>query len=336
MRDVAEPEPEPVQTEPAPEPEPGEARTTAAGRTVSDDTPAPRPPRSQVGVTLPDPVTIDARDARRTRSLRGYIGHLGWLWAHRTLIRKMAQVQLRLTVAQSRLYYLWWLLDPLLETLCYALLFLVIGRGQSDGSAPLIAFLLTAMIPWKLTSACLDHATGVWGANRGLLDQIRFPSLVLLMARALSELWLYAVALGVLVISNTIAGVRPTWTLLLLPGWVAIHALMALALMPLMAIGTAYSQDLRKLIPYGTRLLFFASPILYPVSALPDALEPYAYANPLTMLTEGYRNILLEGTAPDPGATTIFVGALLLLLLLSSYLFIRLERSMIRSVGRIY
>ena len=64
--------------------------------------------------------------ASGTVGLRGYAEHLRWLAGHATLVRMLARVQLRLTVRRSRLYYLWWLLDPVLDTALYAVLFLVI------------------------------------------------------------------------------------------------------------------------------------------------------------------------------------------------------------------
>ena len=288
---------------------------------------------------LPPPRTIGPDDARHARTWAGYLEHLRWIAGHGPMVRELAASQLQLTVSRSRLYYLWWLLDPVLDTACYALLFLVVARGGAvaEGSPPLIAFLLAGLIPWRLCASSWQIAAGLWQNNKGLLDQIRFPVLALMIARFATEAWLYGIALVVLVAACVLSGVAPAWTWLLLPVWVVLHALLVIAVMPLFAAMTAYSVDLLKLLPYALRLAFFGAPVLY---SIPDGWPGWAkqilWLNPLTPLVTGYRDLLLYARLPSTTTLIVFPLVVAVLLLLSTRLFVALERNMIRNVARLY
>ncbi|MEM9752483.1 MAG: ABC transporter permease [Planctomycetota bacterium] len=309
-----------------------------------------------------DPTTRVVRAAanRSALGLSGYVAHVRWLIEHLPLVLSLARTQLKLTVSRSRLYYLWWMLDPVLDTACYAVLFALLRAGTAAGldTVPTVAFLLAGIVPWRMNAACWSASGQMWQAHRAILEQVRFPHLVLPIARFLSECWLYAVALGVLLAACVLFGVTPSWTWLLLPLWVCVHGLMVLAFMPLFAIGSAFSLDLLKLQPYLLRLIFFFSPVLYGmIPMVPPWLRPWFLLNPMTMLMETYRGILFHGyervpavldeagntitpavvwTLPSVGAVGLYIGALMFILFFTSYAFIRLQPTMSRNVSRMY
>lgn len=286
---------------------------------------------------------VEATPDRRRLTLRGYLDYLGWLAAHWALIVSLTRTQLKLTVSQSRVYYLWWMFDPILDTACYALLFALIKAsaapevGEISGveALPTIVFLLAGIVPWRLNQACWSSAGTTWQSNKPILEQIRFPHLALLISRFLGEAWLYVVAVAILLVACVVFGVMPAWTWLLIPFWVLAHGLLVLAFMPLFAIGPAFSQDILKLLPYFLRLGFFASPILYPLSVVPDWARPILLLNPVTLQVETYRQ-LIAGEVPAIGPILIFLAAMFAVLIAGSYLFIRLQSAMSRSVSRIY
>ncbi|MEM7576697.1 MAG: ABC transporter permease [Planctomycetota bacterium] len=323
--------------------------------TGSPTTTAP-PPSAQDHDRRDDPPqrTVNASSNRGRLGLSGYTAHLRWLFDHLPLVFSLARTQLKLTVSRSRLYYLWWMLDPVLDTACYAVLFALLRASTSAGmdAVPTVAFLLAGIVPWRMNTACWAASGSMWQANRAILEQVRFPHLVLLLARFLSECWLYFVALFVLAGACVVFGLTPGWTWLLLPLWVCVHGLMVLAFMPLFAIGSAFSLDFLKLLPYLLRMIFFFSPVLYGlVPMVPEWLRPWMYLNPMTMLMETYRGILFHGyprvpatdttpavlwTLPSLGSVLIYVATLSLVLLLTTYAFIRFQPAMSRNVSRMY
>lgn len=297
------------------------------------------PPVTESYAETPVVRVVSAAQTTRQRGLADYVEHLRWLAQHAGLVRSLTQTQLKLTVSRSRLYYLWWLLDPILDTACYAILFILIRASAGSGAdshIPMIAFLLSGMVPWRLTSACWMSAGNTWTSYRALIEQVRFPHLVLLISRFFSEFWLYTIALGVLALACVVFGVMPTWLWLLVPLWVVVHALTVLAFMPVFAIATAYSLDLQKLLPYLLRLVFFGSPILYSLDIVPERFQPLFFLNPMTLLVEVYRDLLLRGELPNLLAVGGYVGVMSVVLVLTSYLFVKFSPSMMRSVSRMY
>ena len=295
------------------------------------------PPRTDA--PLPPPRTFGPDDARHARTWRGYAEHLRWILRHGPMIRELAASQLQMTVSRSRLYYLWWLLDPVLDTACYALLFIVIARGGPlpDDAPPLIAFLLAGLIPWRLCASSWQIAAGLWQNNKGLLEQIRFPVMALMLSRFATEAWLYGIALVVLVGACLLSGVAPGWTWLLLPVWVVLHAALVVAVMPLFSLLTAYSVDLLKLLPYALRLAFFGAPVLYSIpEGWPAWAQQVLWLNPLTPLVTGYRDLLLYHRLPSTTTLIVFPLCVAAVFLLSTKLFVSLERHMIRNVARLY
>ncbi|MEM8782845.1 MAG: hypothetical protein AAGE65_08295 [Planctomycetota bacterium] len=321
---------------------------------------APPTPAAATPSSEPEVRVVRASSQQGKLGLSGYAAHLRWLVAHTPLVLSLARTQLKLTVSRSRLYYLWWMLDPVLDTACYAVLFALIRASTNAGAdtVPTVAFLLAGIVPWRMNMACWGAAGNTWLSHRAILEQVRFPHLVLLLARFLSEAWLYAVALGVLMTACVLFGVTPSWTWLLLPGWVLVHGLVVLAFMPLFAIGAAFSLDFLKLLPYLLRLMFFFSPILYSlIPMVPAWARPWMYANPMAMLMETYRGLLFSGYErapavlneagevvveaavwglPSAGAVAIYVGAMAAVLLTTSYWFIKLQPTMSRNVSRMY
>lgn len=280
---------------------------------------------------------VSAQTRRQERTLGGYLAHLRWLAQHTAMIRILARTELRLSVARSRLHYFWWVLDPVLQTMLYAVLFTVIRAIHAEQKGvPIIAFLLAGMIPWRPTVGCWTSVGSIWVSNRALIEQLRFPYMVLLFSKFLTEFAMYMFAFVVLVVLCMVVGVSPKWTWMLLPLWVVVHGLVTIAVMPIFAIVSAFSTDVLKFLPYVLQLIFFGSPILYSIDMMPQWVRPWLYLNPLTMLIRTYRDLLLLGHWPDPLGVTVYVAAMLVLLVVTTYLFVRFGSAMSRSVSRIY
>ncbi|MEM7680338.1 MAG: ABC transporter permease [Planctomycetota bacterium] len=279
---------------------------------------------------------ISVEEARRRQTFGHFVGYLAWLWKHLRLVETLSRTELKRTVAKSKLYYLWWMFDPLLDTACYAFLFLMFrprtGTGEID--APILIFLLAGIIPFRWTSSCCAAAAATWKRYANIIQQVRFPYLVLPGATFRTEGWLYLCALGVLLCATLAYGLWPTAAWLTLPLWLALHGLVTLALMLPIAVLSAFSSDFTRVVPYGLRLMFFATPILYTGDQLPVWARPVANLNPLAHVVNGYRAILLDGVAPDPVSATVLLAVSLVGLAAGAFWFVRSEPFIARSITR--
>ncbi|MEM6750174.1 MAG: ABC transporter permease [Planctomycetota bacterium] len=284
----------------------------------------------------PAPRIISVQEARRRQTLGHFLAYLLWLWRHLRLVETLARTELKRTVSRSKLYYLWWMFDPLLDTACYAFLFLMFrprtGTGEID--APILIFLLAGIIPFRWTSSCCAAAANTWKRYANLIQQVRFPYLVLPGATFRTEGWLYLCALGVLLAATLAYGLWPTAAWFALPLWLVLHALVTLALMLPVAVLAAFSSDFTRIVPYGLRLLFFATPILYTPDQLPELAQPVANLNPLAHIVSGYRAILLDGAWPNPVAAGALAAVALVGLALGAFWFVRSEPFIARSISR--
>jgi lipopolysaccharide transport system permease protein len=192
---------------------------------------------------------------------------------------------------------------------------------------PYPVFSLAALVPWTYFSSALTGSSASLVTNRNLLTKVYFPRLVIPAAQVLAALVDFAIALGVLFAVMLGFGMVPRLqTLWMLPLLLAIISMTALGAGCLLAALNVQYRDVRHLSPFLVQLWMYASPIVYPMSLLPESYRPFYALNPLAGAITGFRAMLL-GTEPVT-ATQLglsFIGALLVLALGTLY-FRRTER----------
>ena len=231
--------------------------------------------------------------------------HLAELYRFRSLIVTLVIRELRARYRGSLLGFLWSFLNPLLLMLVYVLVFAVYLRVPMDNYA---VFLFTGLLPWLWFSASLGHATGVIVGSGGLVKRILFPAEILPLVSVLSNLVNFLLSLPLLFLFLFVFGVRPGPPLAFLPLLLAIQLLLTVGLaLPLAALNV-HLRDVEQILSNGLVLLFFLSPILYPVSTVPVTLRlgealtiplrPLYFLNPVAGLVQGYQNVIFFGREP--------------------------------------
>ncbi len=231
--------------------------------------------------------------------------HLAELYRFRVLIGTLVLRELRARYRSSFLGFLWSFLNPLLLMLVYVLVFAVYLRVPMDNYA---VFLFTGLLPWLWFSASLGHATGVIVGSGALVKRILFPAEILPLVSVLSNLVNFLLSLPLLFLFLFVFGVRPGPVLAFLPLLLAIQLLLTVGLaLPLAALNV-HLRDVEQILSNGLVLLFFLSPILYPVSTVPVTLRlgealtiplrPLYFLNPVAGLVQGYQNIIFFGREP--------------------------------------
>ena len=231
--------------------------------------------------------------------------HLAELYRFRSLIVTLVIRELRARYRGSLLGFLWSFLNPLLLMLVYVLVFTVYLRVPMDNYA---VFLFTGLLPWLWFSASLGHATGVIVGSGGLVKRILFPAEILPLVSVLSNLVNFLLSLPLLFLFLFVFGIRPGPALAFLPLLLAIQLLLTVGLaLPLAALNV-HLRDVEQILSNGLVLLFFLSPILYPVSTVPVTLRlgetltiplrPLYFLNPVAGLVQGYQNVIFFGREP--------------------------------------
>jgi homopolymeric O-antigen transport system permease protein len=245
-------------------------------------------------------MTTTATDARvsTTRPGRaGLGGSLAEVWRYHELLRSLVVRNLKVKYQRSALGFVWTLVNPLLTI---ALLILVFTHVVKIRVPDYWAFLLSGYFVWNYTLQMLNTATYVLAEHAPLRRSVAFPSETLILASGASRFVEFAIELALALVALAIvrhAGVPAAWVLL--PVLIVIQLLLVFGLvMPLATISVFYA-DVQHALPVALMLLFYASPVFYPATMVPDALRPLYFANPIAGLLTLYHTVLYEGRFPS-------------------------------------
>lgn len=233
---------------------------------------------------------------------------LGELWHARDLIALFVRRDFVSVYKQTILGPLWFLIQPLLTTLTFTLIFGRIASLPTDG-APDFLFYMAGTVIWSYFAACLTKTSSTFTSNAGLFGKVYFPRLAVPVSILISNLITFgiqfALFLGFLLFF-WVAGatVQPHAAMLLTPLLLLLMAGLGLGFGIIVSSLTTRYRDLQYLVVFGVQLLMYATPVIYPVSAIPPAYQPLIEANPLTPIVEAFRYAYL-------GAGTLSVGGLL-------------------------
>jgi lipopolysaccharide transport system permease protein len=248
------------------------------------------------------------------------------LWRHRELLWTLTARELLVRYKQAALGVAWVVLQPLALMAVFALFFGRFCRIPSDG-LPYAVFFLVALVPWLFFSSSIAFAVPTLSANAHLITKVAFPREVLPLASVLAAGVDFLIGLALLFAVLLLHGVLPTANALLVVPLAIVQLLFTIAMaLALAAINVRY-RDVRYVVPLLLQLCLYASPVMYPVSVVPEPVRPYYVLNPMAALIDGYRRCLGHGTPPDAASLLVASGVAVVLLVAAYTGFKRAERT---------
>lgn len=233
---------------------------------------------------------------------------------------------LKVRYKQAALGIAWAIVQPLFAVLVFTLIFGIFARLPTDG-VPYHLFAFSAMLPWTFFSEAVRRsALGLVG-DASLITKIYFPRLIVPLANVLTPALDFLFALVVFVIFALWSGIYPTTHLLMLPVFIVITLLFGLAVGLWLGPINIRFRDVTHTLPFLLQIWMFATPIVYPLSMVPERWKALYSLNPMVGLIEGFRWALLGRGNPDFHAIGIGVGVTVLLLLGGLLFFRRTERT---------
>jgi len=251
---------------------------------------------------------------------------LNTLWPYRELLYFFVWRELKVRYRQTLLGALWIVLQPVVSMVVFSVLF---GRllGVPSGDIPYPLFAYAALLPWNYFASSLNRSSTSLVSNAHLLTKVYFPRLLLPIAAVLSGLVDFGIAFLVFIGLVFYYGVTLQLTILLLPAFLLLAMLTALAFgLWLTALNVRF-RDVNYIIPYLIQVWMYATPVIYGSTLIPERFRFLLALNPMTGVVEGFRWALLgQGSAPGP---ILAVSAAIVLALLVSglYFFRQMERS---------
>jgi teichoic acid transport system permease protein len=254
------------------------------------------------------------------------------LWERRTFIRELAFGNIAGKHAADALGVLWWVLNPLLMTAIYFVVFGMILGGRR-GDPAFLAYLLAGVFSMRFMSGTMMRsAKMITGAGK-LVTTIAFPRLVLPLAALIENMAAFLASLGTFYfIVAPINDIWPTWSLLLFPLALLLHTAFTLGMGALTARLVIPISDFRNVVPHLTRMWFYLSPILWTLNRIEGAapwIRAVVMANPMYSYLSLYRSALM-GRPLEPWHMVTGAAWAVVALVFGVWTFIRNEGSMSR------
>lgn len=245
---------------------------------------------------------------------------------HRELLWQFVQRQVKVRYRHTVLGALWAILQPLSLMVVLTVVFSRFARIPSDG-IPYPLFSYSGLLPWTFFSTALTVALPSIITNSHIITKVYFPREIVPLTAVFSALVDFAIAsvvyTGILIFYQ----VRPTWNVLYLLPLLVIQVTFTTGVSLLLSAFTALYRDVRFTWPLVLQLWMFATPILYPVSVVPERLRgAYMALNPMAVIVDGWRRALVQGHAVDLVPLGSAAGIAILALALGYHYFKRLER----------
>lgn len=215
------------------------------------------------------------------------------VWHYRDLLLLLVKRDFITFYKQTILGPIWFFIQPLLTMLVYIILFGQIAKINISG-LPQMAFYLSGITIWNYFSESLTKTSTVFKDNSTIFGKIYFPRLIMPLSIVLSALMKFAVQfslfiLVVLYFSIVQKTIHPNIWIVATPFLILLMAIFALGIGMIFSALTTKYKDLSFLLTFGIQLFMYATPVVYPISAIPESLKWLANSNPLSCIFECFR-----------------------------------------------
>jgi len=262
--------------------------------------------------------------------------HLSELWRYRDLIMLFVQRDFVAVYKQTILGPLWYLIQPVMTTLVFTVIFGMVANISTDG-LPLVLFYLSGVVAWRYFADCLTKTSNTFVDNAHIFGKVYFPRLTVPLSVVISNLislgiqlllfacfWFYFYFQG--------ADIRVQGALFLLPLLVLQMAALGFGGGLIVSSLTTKYRDLTHLVGFGVQLWMYATPVVYPTNIIPAQWQWLMALNPMAPVIETFRYMFLGVGQVD--FANIATGAVITIVILfvGIVLFSRVEKSFMDTV----
>ena len=247
------------------------------------------------------------------------------LWEYRELLYFLVWRDVKVRYKQTALGVAWIVLQPVISTVVFTLLFGVLLNVPSGG-VPYPVFALAGLVPWTYFAGSLTRSSTSLVGSSHLITKVYFPRLIIPLSGVLSGLVDFGVTFLVLMVLMVAYRVTPTWGVVLLPAFLLLAMATALGFgLWLAALNVRY-RDVNYLVPFLVQIWMYLTPVVYGVTLIPEPYRWLLALNPMTAVVEGFRWALLGGAAPASQTATWVLAlslAIVALVLVSGLFYFR-------------
>lgn len=258
------------------------------------------------------------------------------VWRYRDLLQMFVRRDFVAVYKQTILGPIWFFLQPLFTTITFTIVFGKIA-GMSTNRMPPLLFYMAGIVGWNYFAECLNTTSTTFIQNANIFGKVYFPRLIMPLSIIVSnllkfgvQLILFLVLLGYYIFTG--ANVQPNIYLLLVPFLVLLMAGLGLGFGMLISAMTTKYRDLKFLVSFGVQLAMYASPVIYPLSTLPEKYKIYIAANPMSGIIETFRFAFLGSGSLNWNYLTYSTLFTLTIFVLGVITFNKVEKSFMDTV----
>lgn len=242
------------------------------------------------------------------------VSRLNELLSYRELLYVLTVREIQIRYKQSVLGIAWAVIQPLALMLMFTLIFSVLLKIPSDG-VPYPIFSYGALLFWVFFSGSLTRAIPSLEMNAPLIKKIYFPRELFPISSVLAAGFDLLIAAVIFLGLMFYFDVPFTVNMLYVVPILVVQTIFTLGVCFFASALNVYYRDVKYALPVLIQLWMYATPIIYPMSLVPDRLLTFYLLNPMTGIIESYRNVLVKGLPPDyfylgvaaAGAVVLFV-----------------------------
>lgn len=260
------------------------------------------------------------------------------VWNYRDLMFLFVRRDFVAQYKQTILGPLWHIIQPVLTTIMFLLVFGKIANIPTDGIEPIL-FYMSGITIWNYFATCLTATSNTFVANAHIFGKVFFPRLVLPLSVVISNMVKFTIQMGILLLAMiwfavfkgvpVVAG----WQWLLIPVLLLLMAGIGLGTGIIISSLTTKYRDFTILISFAVQLLMYATPVAYPLSYLQNkSFAPLIQWNPLSAVVEGFRYALFHTGSFEIASLAYSAGFMIVVLLFGIVYFNRVERSFMDTV----
>ena len=224
------------------------------------------------------------------------------LWAYRGFILGSVRREFQLRYQNSVLGATWTVLNPLAMIIVYTVIFSQVMRARLPGVDSTVAYsiyLCAGVLTWGLFADIANRAQTVFLENANLLKKLSFPRMSLPVTVVANALLNFAIVFSLFTLFLLVSGTFPGWAFVGLVPVLAVLVLFAIGLGVTLGVLNVFFRDVGQFFGIFLQFWFWLTPIVYPVSILPEPVARYVHLNPMARLVAACQDILLHGRWPD-------------------------------------
>jgi lipopolysaccharide transport system permease protein len=263
--------------------------------------------------------------------------HLKDVWNYKDLLWLLVRRDFVSFYKQTIFGPIWFFIQPIFTTIIYTFVFGRLAKISTEGIPPPL-FYLTGTIAWNYFAECLTKTSTVFRDNAGIFGKVYFPRLIMPLSIIISNLVKFGVQfllfLTMLIWYATSAkyDVKPNGYIALFPVLLILMAFQGLGWGLIITALTTKYRDLAYLVGFGVQLLMYATPIIYPLSAVPERYLSAVQLNPLTGLIDAFRYGFLGSGSFNMGTFLYSAAVSIIMFIIGIVIFNRVEKNFVDTI----